>query len=99
MIYKACKDRRVGRSPGEVCLANQYSATREPMRLHSPLHTSGIFALSPARPLRGDWIGMGYEENMWIFDCYYKGCVELWSRDIGSSGFKDSINPSATSLK
>lgn len=23
----------------------------------------------------------GWEGNTWIFDCYFKGCVELWGRD------------------
>jgi len=26
---------------------------------------------------------LGGEDSMWIFDSYFKGCVELWSRERG----------------
>jgi len=29
------------------------------------------------------WRAFGGEESMWIFDSYFKGCVELWSRERG----------------
>ena len=27
---------------------------------------------------------LGGEDSMWIFDSYFKGCVELWSRERGT---------------
>jgi DNA polymerase I len=33
-------------------------------------------------------------ENMWIFDSYYKGCVELWSREKGLTKVSAAYSPS-----
>jgi hypothetical protein len=32
---------------------------------------------------------------MWVFDSYYKGCVELWSRERGLKRSALPINPGA----
>ena len=39
-----------------------------------PLHKQPGRGLAPSRDF-------GERENMWIFDSYFKGCVELWSRE------------------
>jgi hypothetical protein len=54
--------------------------------------------LSPCNKIDGiGWLhsrAFGGEDSMWIFDSYFKGCVELWSREKGLERISAAYPPS-----
>jgi hypothetical protein len=68
-----------------------YIHIRPPPSPHPyPLAPVNKIGLGEAGFIQGLW----GEDNMWIFDSYFKGCVELWSRDRGLEKISIAYPPS-----